>query len=61
MTRLFSLLALCGWRGTLADLPPCEVNVEQPFSVLPTAEMPVAIVPLGNLNPPNHTFPSDHM
>ncbi len=30
------------------------------FSPLDTAHF-VALVPLGNLNPPGHTFPSDHM
>lgn len=44
----------------LRHLRPCEA--EPPFTVAPLAEADfIGIVPLGNLNPPPHTFPTDHI
>jgi len=42
-----------------ASLPPGQMN----FSYLPTdlSDSCLYVIPLGNLNPPGHTRPSDHM
>ncbi len=41
------------------SMPPC--GSDAPFTVLPIDLSTVeGFVPLGNLNPPGHTFPSDH-
>ncbi|NHJ49547.1 MAG: hypothetical protein FK733_17285 [Asgard group archaeon] len=41
------------------NLPQC---IAQPFTAYPTNINKIThIVPLGNLNPPDHTFPTDHM
>jgi len=46
-------------QATLAALPPCGAA---PFNASPMALGDVhGIVPLGNINPPEHTLPSDHV
>lgn len=55
------LLAACGDGGRQrTPLPSCEGN-EHPFSVAPiSVDLLQAIRPLGTLNPPSHTFPTQH-
>jgi len=49
----------CGGSG-LVDLDACSNGTF--FSVAPVADTDIqALVPLGNLNPPAHTFPTDHI
>jgi hypothetical protein len=58
-----------GWRGTTATpgevdpIPECPEDVSLPlFSTSPIAiEDIISLIPLGNLNPPSHTFPTDHI
>ncbi|HVO31609.1 MAG TPA: hypothetical protein VMV18_12770 [bacterium] len=43
-----------------AGLPDC--GTDAPFTVAPLADASIrGLNPLGNLNPPGHTFPTDHM
>jgi len=41
----------------IAALPPCG---DAPFTASPVSELH-GIIPLGNVNPPEHTIPSDHV
>jgi hypothetical protein len=49
--------------GGSRSIPECAADVETPyFGRSPIAvEDLLGIVPLGNLNPPGHTFPTDHI
>lgn len=50
-------------QGDGTPIPDCAADTEEPvFGVSPVAvDDLLGIVPLGNLNPPGHTFPTDHI
>ncbi len=49
--------------GEVDPVPDCPQDVSLPlFGTSPVAlEDIIALIPLGNLNPPSHTFPTDHI
>lgn len=45
-----------------SNIPPCVPGKNDYFSVSPLASQDIAYInPLGNLNPPGHTFPNSHI
>jgi hypothetical protein len=49
--------------GEVDPIPDCPADVSLPlFGTSPIAlEDIISLIPLGNLNPPSHTFPTDHI
>ncbi len=58
--RAWLLLVMAGCGGAAVPVAPSTPAAVLTFSPLAEASIE-EIIPLGNLNPPGHTFPSDHI